>query len=102
MSQGDDDISAIEANLRRAAGLGPGKDPYPAFGRNNGFYADLGCGARVEFGSIDGRFVGSVSVVLRRLTPEAAEAILTLLRTRNEANSMYDKGTPYMAFKGEK
>ena len=84
-------IEDVEELLRRAAGMGPSKDPRPAFGNRNGFFADLGCGARVDFGHIDGLFVGSVSLNLRRLTPNTAEAVLNFLRTRNEPNSMYDR-----------
>jgi hypothetical protein len=83
-------VDDVEAALRRAAGVGARRDPCPAFG-GNWFYADLGCGARVEFGNIDGKFVGSVSLLIPRLTPEAAEAILNLLRTRNEPNSIYQR-----------
>lgn len=90
MSDENRSVEDVEAALRRAAGVGARKDPYPAFG-GNWFYADLGCGARVEFGGIDGRFVGSVSLVIPRLTPEAAEAVLNFLRTRNEPNSIYHR-----------
>lgn len=84
------DADNIESKLRRAAGLNPKPDDV-SISRSRGFLAGLGCGARVEISHIDGKFVGSVGLHLRRLTPEAAEAVLNLLRTRNEANSIYDR-----------
>lgn len=86
-----EEVDAIEARLRRAAGLSP-KIEDRAISRDRGFLAGLGCGARVRIDHIDGKQVGSIGLTLRRLTPDAAEAVLNFLRTRNEPNSMYDRG----------
>lgn len=79
-------VDQIEHRLRRAAGLRPSSDPQ--ISRDRGFLAGLGCGARVRIDHIDGRQVGSVGLNLPRLSPEAAEAILNFLRTRNEPNGI--------------
>lgn len=84
-------VDEVEMRLRRAAGLRP-TDGDLAISRDRGFLAGLGCGARVRIDHIDGNVVGSVGLTLRRLTPEAAEAVLNFLRTRNEPNSIYDTG----------
>ena len=84
-----DNVDDVEARLRRASGLGPSH--CPTISRDRGFLAGLGCGARVEIHHINGRVVGSIGITLRRLSPDAAEAVLNFLRSRNEPNSMYDK-----------
>ncbi|QBX38639.1 hypothetical protein E4M02_10990 [Brevundimonas sp. S30B] len=80
-------VDELEDRLRQAAGI-------PAFvGQrpdedSRSFYARPDVSARVQIDHIDGRPVGGVAISLRGLTPDAAEAVLRFLSSRNERNSL--------------
>lgn len=77
---------ALDTKLRAAA-----RQPECTWHRTpdaaRGFAAFIGgASARVQIDHIDGQLCGGLTVTLRHLTPEAAEAVLHFLSTRNQPN----------------
>lgn len=81
----DEHVDQLETRLRIAAGLQPiSSDRMDHDSRS--FLTVLGCSVRVQLDHIDGRPVGGVTVRLGSMAPDAAEALLRFLSTRNEPN----------------
>lgn len=84
----DEHIDDLETRLRSAAGLQKvTEDRSPQESRS--FLVLLGCSARVQLDHIDGRPIGGITVTLRGMTADAAEALLRFLATRNEPNGSH-------------
>lgn len=79
-------IDKIERRLRAAAGLPP-FEGVRSREESRSFIARPGCSARVQIDHIGGQLAGGISIGLRSLTPDAAEAVLRFLAARNEPNS---------------
>ena len=79
-------VDQAETRLRCAAGLAPIDHPRH-IDVSRSFRATIGgAGVSVQLDQIDGRPSASVSLQLRFMTHDAAEAVLDLLRRRNETN----------------
>ena len=80
------EIDTLETRLRAASGLPPVDDCWRHISEERSFIAGLGCYTRVQLDHIDGKPVGGISISLRYLSVDAAEAIIRFLAQRNEPN----------------
>lgn len=78
----------VESRLRAAAKVGPGATRLNP--EDGGSFVALinGCSARVQLDCLAGVSVGGVTISLRHLSHETAEAVLRFLAQRNEPNGV--------------